>query len=136
MQSSLYYKNKLQSYFVPLVWLLLLFQLVLVAVKMRFSIFMLPTAFLSGAGSVKSLSFDVIEVSNLIKDNSLQEFSLSKELNSNSKVVQRLGEYNYPARLKEVSSIIVARLGEKEFAKCKLIGEGELVVIYDCANRK
>lgn len=130
-------KKELKNYYEPFMWLFLLIQLVFLVVKMRFSLSIIPIAFSPDAASGESLSRTVIEASNLIKKNSLRDFSLSQEIiGSDLDFTQRMSEYNYPARLKDNSVIIVTKLGEKEFNECRLIEKGVYVAIYDCANRK
>jgi hypothetical protein len=129
-------QTELKKYYEPFIYLLLLIQLVLLILKMHFSISIIPKAFSPDAALKQSLSKEVIEASNLIKKNSLMEFSLSPEFNNDGELVQRMGEFNYPVRLKDNALIIVAKPIEKEFNKCKLIEAGVYTAIYDCSNRK
>jgi hypothetical protein len=101
-----------------------------------FSTNILSRAFMPDTATQQSLPAPVIEARNFMKDNSIQEFSLSDSLAQDPLFVQRIMEYAYPGRFNSKSPVMLDDLKNRNPGSCKLLNQPILISIYDCTSER
>ena len=84
------------------------------------------------SGITHSVSAEIIELSNIIKENDIYDFNLSKKLRQNTYFYQRSVEFNYPKRINKNSKFKVFELEEEILNNCQLIDEGKYIKLTQC----
>ena len=75
---------------------------------------------------------EVIEIKNLINQNSLTDFYLSEKLLKNTYFYQRSIEFNYPIRLNEESRNVFYLVQEDIKPNCNLVVGGKYLKLTKC----
>ena len=67
-----------------------------------------------------ALPIEVIELKKIINDKNISKFNLSKKLQTDNLIYQRIIEYNYPNRFENSSKYFISYKNEEVDNNCKL----------------
>ena len=84
------------------------------------------------AGINFALPGEAIEVKNIINNQKLKNFNLSKEIKANIYIYQRIIEFNYPIRINSNSNYTFLLKEENIPNACKKLSNGNFVTLIKC----
>lgn len=111
-------KNKKIFIFFLFICLIQLFYIFNSRSGFKFDVFKDP--FSINSGVMYALPIEAIELKKIINDKNISKFNLSKKLQKNNLIYQRIIEYNYPNRFDNLSKYFISYKNETVDNKCKL----------------
>ena len=84
------------------------------------------------AGINFALPAEAIEVRNIIKNKKLQSFNLSKKIEENVYIYQRILEFNYPFGINKNSNFVFILKNEKIPNGCTSLESGNFLILLEC----
>ena len=119
-----------------ILWLVLVFQVAVLAKASRFSPRLVPVAFTADAGVRESLPEEAALARALLRQHDAIRFSVAGDPVENKHFVRRLTEAAYPARFaQDEPRRVITRAGEPAPDGCALLGRSGDVALHDCAAR-
>jgi len=111
-------KNKKIFFFFLFICLIQLFYIFNFRSGFKFDVFKDP--FSINSGVMYALPIEAIELKKIINDKNISKFNLSKKLQKDNLIYQRIIEYTYPNRFDNLSKYFISYKNEKVDNKCKL----------------